>query len=61
MPLYIGNSPASVGNYQVVDDISSTFNGVLTSFALTAASQAINPAKSAAVRNAEAEAEMAPE
>ena len=43
---YIGNSPANVGNYQVVDDISSTFNGVLTSFALTAASQTINPAKS---------------
>jgi len=43
---YIGNSPAGVGNYQVVDDISSTFNGVLTSFALTASSLAINPAKS---------------
>ena len=44
--MYIGNSPANIGNYQVVDDISSTFNGVLTSFALTASSQAINPAKS---------------
>jgi hypothetical protein len=43
---YIGNSPANVGNYQVVDDISSTFNGVLTSFALTASSLVINPAKS---------------
>jgi len=43
---YIGNSPANVGNYQVVDDISSTFNGVLTTFALTAATQTINPAKS---------------
>jgi len=43
---YIGNSPANIGNYQVVDDISSTFNGVLTSFALTASSLAINPAKS---------------
>jgi len=43
---YIGNSPAGVGNYQVVDDISSTFNGTLTSFALTASSLAINPAKS---------------
>jgi len=43
---YIGNSPANVGNYQVVDDISASFNGVLTSFALTASSQAINPAKS---------------
>ncbi len=46
MPPYIGNSPANIGNYQIVDDISSTFNGVLTSFALTAASQTINPAKS---------------
>ena len=43
---YIGNSPANVGNYQVVDDISSTFNGVLTSFALTALTLPINPAKS---------------
>jgi hypothetical protein len=43
---YIGNSPANVGNYQVVDDISSTFNGVLTSFALTVLTLAINPAKS---------------
>jgi hypothetical protein len=43
---YIGNSPANVGNYQVVDDISSTFNGTLTSFALTVLTLAINPAKS---------------
>jgi len=43
---YIGNSPANVGNYQVVDDISSTFNGVLTSFALTVSSSSITPAKS---------------
>ena len=43
---YIGNSPANVGNYQVVDDISSTFNGTLTSFALTALTLPINPAKS---------------
>jgi len=43
---YIGNSPANIGNYQIVDDISSTFNGVLTSFALTAATQTITPAKS---------------
>ena len=43
---YIGNSPANIGNYEIVDDISSTFNGVLTSFALTAATQTINPAKS---------------
>jgi len=43
---YIGNSPANVGNYQVVDDISASFNGTLTSFALTANSLVINPAKS---------------
>ena len=44
---YIGNSPANVGNYQVVDDITSSFNGTLKTFALTASSQAISPAKSA--------------
>ena len=44
---YIGNSPANVGNYQIVDDISSSFNGSLTSFALTSGSIAITPAKSA--------------
>ena len=44
---YIGNSPASVGNYQIVDDITSSFNGTLKTFALTASSQAISPAKSA--------------
>jgi len=27
---YIGNSPANVGNYQEVDDISSSFNGSTT-------------------------------
>ena len=43
---YIGNSPANVGNYQIVDDISSTFNGTLTSFALTVSSSSITPAKS---------------
>ena len=43
---YIGNSPANVGNYQIVDDISSSFNGSLTSFALTSGSVAITPAKS---------------
>jgi hypothetical protein len=43
---YIGNSPADVGNYQIVDDISSSFNGSLTSFALTSGSIAITPAKS---------------
>jgi len=43
---YIGNSPANTGNYQVVDDISASFNGTTTSFALTASNQAITPAKS---------------
>ena len=43
---YIGNSPANVGNYQVVDTIASSFNGSLTSFALTAGGLAITPAKS---------------
>jgi hypothetical protein len=43
---YIGNSPANTGNYQLVDDISSRFNGSLVSFALTAGGIAITPAKS---------------
>jgi len=43
---YIGNSPANVGNYQIVDDISSSFNGVLTTFALTVSSSSISPVKS---------------
>jgi hypothetical protein len=43
---YIGNSPANVGNYQIVDDISSSFDGSETSFALTSGSIAITPAKS---------------
>ena len=43
---YIGNSPANCGNYQIVDDISSSFNGTTTSFALTAGGAAITPAKS---------------
>jgi hypothetical protein len=40
---YIGNSPANVGNYQILDDISSSFNGSLTTFALTTSSVAITP------------------
>jgi hypothetical protein len=43
---YIGNSPANVGNYQEVDDISGSFDGSLVTFALTASSKAISPAKS---------------
>ena len=43
---YIGNSPANVGNYQIVDSIASSFNGSLTSFALASAGSAITPAKS---------------
>ena len=43
---YIGNSPANVGNYQIVDDISSSFDASETSFALTSGSIAVTPAKS---------------
>ena len=43
---YIGNSPANTGNYQIVDDISSSFNGSLVSFALASGGIAITPAKS---------------
>ena len=43
---YIGNSPANVGNYQIVDDISSSFNGSTTTFALTVSSSSISPVKS---------------
>ena len=43
---YIGNSPANVGNYQIVDSIASSFNGSLTSFALASGSIGITPAKS---------------
>ena len=42
---YIGNSPANVGNYQIVDDISSSFNGSTTSFALAVGGLSISPAK----------------
>jgi len=49
MPPYIGNSPANIGNYQVVDDISASFNGVLTTFPLTVLTLAINPPKSGQV------------
>ena len=43
---YIGNSPANVGNYQIVDTIASSFNGSLTSFALASGGITITPAKS---------------
>jgi len=43
---YIGNSPANIGNYQIVDDIASGFNGSLVSFALASGGIAITPAKS---------------
>ena len=42
---YIGNSPANTGNYQILDDVSASFNGVLTSFALTTSSAVLNPVK----------------
>ncbi len=47
---YIGNSPANVGNYQIVDDISSSFNGSLTTFALATNSVAITPTKAGQVQ-----------
>ncbi len=43
---YIGNSPANVGNYQSLDDISGSFNGSTTTFALTSGGVAMTPAKS---------------
>ena len=43
---YIGNSPANVGNYQLLDDISGSFNGSQTSFALASGGAAMTPAKS---------------
>ena len=46
---YIGNNPANVGNYQIVDDISSSFNGSLTTFALATNSVAITPTKAGQV------------
>jgi hypothetical protein len=43
---YIGNSPV-VGNFSKLDDISASFNGVLTQFNLTAGSVAINAGSAA--------------
>ena len=43
---YIGNSPANVGNYQLLDSIASSFNGSQTSFALASGGSALTPAKS---------------
>ena len=43
---YIGNSPANVGNYQIVDTIAGSFNASLTSFALASGGITITPAKS---------------
>jgi len=43
---YIGNSPANVGNYQIVDTIAGSFNGSETSFALASGGITITPAKS---------------
>ena len=46
---YIGNSPANVGNYQIVDTIASSFDGSETSFALASGGITITPAKSGQV------------
>jgi len=43
---YIGNSPANVGNYQIIDDISGSFNGSQTSFALASGGASMTPTKS---------------
>ena len=43
---YIGNSPANVGNYQLIDDISGSFNGSQTSFALASGGASMTPSKS---------------
>ena len=43
---YIGNSPANVGNYQVIDNIAGSFNGSQTSFALASGGASMTPAKS---------------
>jgi len=43
---YIGNSPANVGNYQIVDTIAGSFNASSTSFALASGGITITPAKS---------------
>ena len=39
---YIGNPPL-IGAYQKLDDISSGFNGVTTTFNLTSATTAVTP------------------
>ena len=43
---YIGNSPASVGNYQQIDDISGSFNGSTKSFVIQSGGSTVSPAKS---------------
>ena len=43
---YIGNSPANVGNYQIIDDISGSFDGSQTSFALASGGASMTPTKS---------------
>ena len=43
---YIGNSPANVGNFQIIDDVSGSFNGSTTSFALASGGISVTPAKS---------------
>ena len=38
---YIGRGPAKSGAFRIIDDISGSFNGVLTSFALTVGNTAL--------------------
>ena len=42
---YIGREPTNSGQFLLIDDISSNFNGSNTSFNLTIGGNAINPAK----------------
>ena len=42
---YIGREPTNSGQFLLIDDISSNFNGSNTSFNLTIGGNAINPSK----------------
>ena len=46
---YIGNSPTSAGNYQIIDDISGSFNGSTTNFALAVGGVSISPGQTGQV------------
>ena len=48
--VWISKTPAAPANIQELDDISSSFNGVLTTFALTNGGVAVNPANAQQLR-----------